>query len=530
MTTTGVAAGQINLTELMDNSRVGWLQVRVFALCLAALIMDGFDVQVVGYVATTMLPELNAPPSALGGLLSVGNVGVLLGALIFSMVADKIGRRPVLVWATLFFAVMTLATAFAQNLEQMRWLRLIAGIGLGCIIPNATALVGEFSPKRTRVAWVMCITMGFTLGAAVGGLVTNWLIEAWGWRSVFIFGGVVPLIIAVLMFVGLPESLQFLAVRRRRLDQLGRWLKQLHPTLHVDASTQFTTNETSRGGVPFWHLFREGRAFVTTMFWIVNFTNILVLYSLSGWLPTIFQNLMGYDRSTAILDKFPALEIVQELVIFGIQQAPGNEEVQFAPAKRPFNGRRILDRSSGWSHDSRIAHSAFVLLHTHIPHPTGSVRISGRMIGKAPSEVKPILGIINPLILQPLYRLQAHQALCNQPPARSHVRHHALAGNSRAGVTRMAILSLTVLQTCSHRPHPTQRLLATARRMSEKSMDKAWVGHWETQAWHPCPAVQSRCDTTANPIRTSPGCSTGIRASVAQAAMHGKSSQRWQGT
>jgi len=202
---------------------------------------------------------------------------------------------------TLFFAVMTLATAFAQNLEQMRWLRLIAGIGLGCIIPNATALVGEFSPKRTRVAWVMCITMGFTLGAAVGGLVTNWLIEAWGWRSVFIFGGIVPLIIAVLMFVGLPESLQFLAVRRRQLDQLGRWLKQLHPTLHVDASTQFTTNETSRGGVPFWHLFREGRAFVTTMFWIVNFTNILVLYSLSGWLPTIFQNLMGYDRSTAIL-------------------------------------------------------------------------------------------------------------------------------------------------------------------------------------------------------------------------------------
>jgi AAHS family 4-hydroxybenzoate transporter-like MFS transporter len=147
----------------------------------------------------------------------------------------------------------------------------------------------------------MCITMGFTLGAAVGGFVTNWLIGLWGWRSVFIFGGIVPLVIAVLMFVGLPESLQFLAVRRRRLDQLARWLKQLDPTLRIDASTQFTSSETSRGGVPFWHLFREGRAFVTTLLWIVNFTNILVLYSLSGWLPTIFQNLMGYDRSTAIL-------------------------------------------------------------------------------------------------------------------------------------------------------------------------------------------------------------------------------------
>jgi MFS transporter, AAHS family, 4-hydroxybenzoate transporter len=301
MTTTGAAAGQINLTEVMDNTRVGSLQIRVFALCLASLIMDGFDVQAMGYVATEMFREWNVPAPALGGLLSLGNLGVLIGALVFSMVADKIGRRPVLVWATLFFAVMTIATAYAQNIEQMRWLRFVAGIGLGCIIPNATALVGEFSPKRTRVAWVMCITMGFTLGAAIGGFVANWLIPLWGWRSVFIFGGVVPLIVAIFMFIGLPESLQFLAVRRQKLDQLARWLKELDPTLRIDANTQFKTNETSKGGVPFWHLFREGRALVTTLLWIVNFTNILVLYSLSGWLPTIFQNLMGYERSTAIL-------------------------------------------------------------------------------------------------------------------------------------------------------------------------------------------------------------------------------------
>jgi AAHS family 4-hydroxybenzoate transporter-like MFS transporter len=301
MPTSSAAAAKINLTELMDNCRVGPLQIRVFALCLASLIMDGFDVQAMGYVATAMFTEWGVPRPVLGRLLSAGNLGVLVGALVFSMVADKIGRRPVLVWSTLFFAVMTIATAFAQNIDQMMWLRLIAGVGLGCIIPNATALVGEFSPKRTRVAWVMCITMGFTLGAAIGGFVANWLIPAFGWRSVFIFGGVVPLIIAIAMFLGLPESLQFLAVRRTKFDQLARWLRQLDPTLRIDASTQFTSNETSRRGVPFWHLFREGRAFVTTLFWIVNFTNILVLYSLSGWLPTIFETMMGYDRSTAIL-------------------------------------------------------------------------------------------------------------------------------------------------------------------------------------------------------------------------------------
>jgi AAHS family 4-hydroxybenzoate transporter-like MFS transporter len=301
MQASGAAAGTINLTELMDNCRIGPLQVRVFALCLASLIMDGFDVQVMAFVATTMFAEWNVPPPTLGGLLAWGHAGVLAGAIIFSTMADKIGRRPVLVGATLFYAVMTVATAFAQDVEQMRWLRLIAGFGLGSIIPNATALVGEYSPKRTRVAWIMCITVGFTAGAAISGFVANALIDAFGWRAVFIFGGIVPFVIAILMFVWLPESLQFLAVRGRNRERLASWLKQLDSTLRIGPDTRFTANETSRQGVPFWHLFREGRALVTFLFWIVNFTNILALYSLAGWLPLIFQNLMGYDRSTANL-------------------------------------------------------------------------------------------------------------------------------------------------------------------------------------------------------------------------------------
>src|SRR5215203_436625 len=214
MTTPSAAPAQINLTEVMDNSRVGWLQIRVFALCMASLIMDGFDVQMIGYVNRNMFTELKVPANALGPLLALGNLGVLIGALVFGVVADKIGRRPVLVWATFSFAVLTLATAYTQNIEQMQWLRFIAGIPLGAIIPNATALVGEFSPKRTRVAWVMCITVGFTAGAAVAGFVANWLMPIGGWRLVFMFGGTVPLAIAVLMLLWLPESLQFLAVRR----------------------------------------------------------------------------------------------------------------------------------------------------------------------------------------------------------------------------------------------------------------------------------------------------------------------------
>ena len=300
MQTQSAVSAQVNLTELLENTPIGPLQIRVFVLCMACLIMDGFDVQAMGYTAPAVLAEWGVDRSQLGGVFLAANLGVLIGALAFSMLADKIGRRPVLVWATFFFSVMTIATAYAQNMEQLFWLRLISGIGLGCIIPNATALVGEFSPKQSRVTMVMCITVGFTVGAAIGGFVAAWLIPAFGWRSVFVFGGAVPFVIALLMLWGLPESLQFLAVQRTRLDQLARWLKQLAPTLRVDASTQYVSNETSRGGVPFWHLFREGRALFTTLLWIVNFMNILMLYTLSNWLPTIVTG-MGYDQQRAVL-------------------------------------------------------------------------------------------------------------------------------------------------------------------------------------------------------------------------------------
>jgi AAHS family 4-hydroxybenzoate transporter-like MFS transporter len=293
-------SAKVNLTELLENSRIGPLQIRVFVLCMACLIMDGFDVQAMGYTAPAVLAECGHDRSVMGPVFAAANFGVLIGALFFSMIADKIGRRPVIVYSTLFFSVMTIATAYAQSLEQLLWLRFIAGIGMGSIVPNATALVGEFSPKASRVTLVMCITVGFTVGAAVGGFVAAWLIPLFGWRSVFVFGGVVPLVIAVVMLWSLPESLQFLAVRKRRLDQLERWLKKLAPNLRVDASTQYVSNETSRGGVPFWHLFREGRAVFTTLLWIVNFMNILMLYSLSNWLPTIVTG-MGYEQQTAVL-------------------------------------------------------------------------------------------------------------------------------------------------------------------------------------------------------------------------------------
>jgi AAHS family 4-hydroxybenzoate transporter-like MFS transporter len=300
MSMPGQAVSKINIGELLENSTIGPLQIRVFLLCMICLIMDGFDVQAMGYVAPAIVEDWGIPRAQLGGVFAAANFGVLLGSLVFSMVADKIGRRPVLIGATLFFSAMAIATAYAENVPQLLWLRFIAGIGMGCIMPNATALIGEFSPKRSRVTFMMCITVGFTVGAALGGFVAAWMIPAFGWQSVFIFGGAVPLVIALAMIWGLPESLQFLAVSGRGRETLARWLRQLDPTIRVDASTQFVANEEGRTGVPAVHLFRDGRGIVTVLIWTVNFMNLLVLYSLSNWLPTVVTG-MGYTTQTAVL-------------------------------------------------------------------------------------------------------------------------------------------------------------------------------------------------------------------------------------
>ena len=290
---------RVNIPELLARSRVGPLQKRVFILCLLTLIIDGFDVQAMGFLIPALSADWNVEPAQFRTVLPAANFGVLIGSLVFSPLADKVGRRPVLVWATLWFAVLTLAAAFATNVTQLFWLRFVGGIGMGCIIPNATALIGEYSPAGRRVTLMMTITVGFTAGGAVAGFVARALIPAFGWQSVFLVGGTIPLVIAVAMYVGLPESLQFLAVRRR-LPDVARWLKQLDPTLKVDGSTEYVTNEESKGGVPFLHLVRDNRSLVTVLLWIINFMNLLNLYSVTSWLPTVVNG-MGYSANTAVL-------------------------------------------------------------------------------------------------------------------------------------------------------------------------------------------------------------------------------------
>src|SRR5215469_2447776 len=134
---------RIDVAERIDSSRLGGFQLAIFILCGVCLFMDGFDTQAIAYVGPTLVREWKIPSAALGSVFSAALFGVLVGSLLFSMLADKIGRRPVLIMATLFFGLMTFWAGRANSLNELLTVRFIAGMGLGGIMPNAVALIGE---------------------------------------------------------------------------------------------------------------------------------------------------------------------------------------------------------------------------------------------------------------------------------------------------------------------------------------------------------------------------------------------------
>ena len=285
------SASPIDVAEFIDAQPVGGFQIRLLLTCAAVLFLDGFDTQAIGFVAPALAKEWGVTKVALGPVFSAGLFGLMIGALLFGPLADRVGRRKIIIFSTLAFGLGALATAFVNDVGSLIVIRFLTGLGLGGAMPNTVALTTEFNPRSRRATMVMIMFCGFSIGAALGGLLAAALIPQFGWRSVFVFGGVAPLLLAPILALKLPESVRFLALQRGVDARVAQLLLLVNPNAVFAPATRFIVDEPELSGIPVQHLFTSGRTVPTLLLWVVFFMSLLDLYFLSNWLPTVLNDL-----------------------------------------------------------------------------------------------------------------------------------------------------------------------------------------------------------------------------------------------
>jgi AAHS family 4-hydroxybenzoate transporter-like MFS transporter len=264
MLSDGAAATGPHLSRLTAPSA----RMRVAWLCALVLLLEGYDIAAVGYVVPSLVEAWRVPPASFTTTLTAGNVGLLIGSILAGLLGDRVGRKPVLVACVSAFGVFSLASAFAASPSQLTLLRFATGLGLGGGIPIAIALTADFAAEFSKARFVMLASLGIPVGFAVTGFIARALVGSFGWSSLFVAGGLAPLMMALSLVAWLPESPSFHAAGPR--------------PARVAA------------------LFRDVRGLGTAVLWAVNLLNLLTTYFLLLWTPTISRDI-GVGPAAAIV-------------------------------------------------------------------------------------------------------------------------------------------------------------------------------------------------------------------------------------
>ncbi len=292
-------ARTVDIQEFINSRPLSRYQLTVLTLCFLVVAADGFDTAAVGYIAPALRAQWGATPAQLAPLFGAGLFGLMSGAFVFGPLADKVGRRAILVFATAAFGVASIASASATTIEGLTIWRFITGIGLGGAMPAAITMTSEYCPERSRSLLVMTMFCGFTMGGALGGLSAAALIADFGWQGVLVLGGVLPLVLAVVLLFVLPESVRYLVLKGGNDARVAGILKRVDPVPELDGA-QFTGVRKVPGS-PVRQLFNPGLVAGTLLLWLTFFMSLLVFYLLTSWLPTLLNTAGQTPRSASLI-------------------------------------------------------------------------------------------------------------------------------------------------------------------------------------------------------------------------------------
>ncbi len=290
----------VDVQDFLNEHPFSPFQWLVFALCFCIVLMDGFDTAAIGYIAPSLGAEWGVERAALTPVLSAALFGLAFGALAAGPLADRLGRRKVLIGAVALFGLASAASALSDGLTTLIVLRFVTGLGLGAAMPNAVTLISEFCPSERRSTITNTMFCGFPLGAAFGGFLAAWMIPHLGWRSVLVLGGAMPLVLALLLFAFLPESVRYMVAQRRSADQIRAVLRRV--SVQAVHATSFDLEEAtpSRTGSGIGTVVSRPYRVGTMMLWLSYFMGLMIFYALINWMPTLLKE-AGMAQSSAAL-------------------------------------------------------------------------------------------------------------------------------------------------------------------------------------------------------------------------------------
>jgi len=280
---------QVQVSRLLDERGLSSFHVKLLIWSFFIVLIDGYDIGAIAFAAPSLVRAWGLKPGELGPVFSASLVGILFGSAIFGWVGDRYGRKAALIGSNLLFGVFTLLAAWATNLDQMFWLRLLAGIGIGGVIPNVVAINAESAPRHLR-ATLPLIAVGFVpLGGAVPGFAAATLVPTYGWPILFQIGGIVPIVIGIAALFGLPESIKYMALHASQRSKMEALIAEIRPDINVPANARFVIEDEKQQFPGFnpAYLFREGLAVITPLTWLLFALNLMGFFFLLSWTPTL---------------------------------------------------------------------------------------------------------------------------------------------------------------------------------------------------------------------------------------------------
>lgn len=279
----------IELRSILNRRPLGSYRWRIVVACWLIAVLDGFDVQSMAFIAPVLAPEWQISRAMLGQVLTAGVVGLLLGSLIAGRLCDRHGRRPVLLGAVLVVSAGSLLSALTGDVQQLMATRVLTGVGLGGVMVACLSLTAEYAPDSSRASVVTAMYVGFPIGGSLAGLLATPIIQQFGWQGVFVIGGLAPLLVIAMLWRFIPESLRFSVLAGASAERVGAIVKRIAPEYSYQPGDHFAIDEVPVRRASIAQLFAAGRRSGTSLLWVICFANLLVLYLLINWLPSILN-------------------------------------------------------------------------------------------------------------------------------------------------------------------------------------------------------------------------------------------------